>query len=31
VARRVFWLYVTYCLAGAMLTGYFYHMAAIWF
>ena len=31
VARRVFGLYVTYCLAGAMLTGYFYRMAEIGF
>lgn len=31
VARRVFGLYVTYCLAGAVLTGYFYRLAAIWF
>jgi uncharacterized membrane protein YraQ (UPF0718 family) len=31
VTRRVFGLYVTYCLAGAMLIGYFYRMAATWF
>lgn len=29
VTRRVFGLYVTYCLAGAMFTGYFYRMVAI--
>lgn len=31
VARRVFGLYVTYSLAGAVLTGYLYRTAAIWF
>ena len=29
VTRRVFGLYVTYCLAGAMFTGYFYRMVAM--
>ncbi len=31
VARRVFVLYVGFCLVGAVLTGYFYRIAAIWF
>ena len=31
VSRRVFGLYVTCCLAGAVLMGYFYRMAALWF
>ena len=31
VARRVFVLYVSFSLVGAVLMGYFYRMAAIWF
>ena len=31
VARRVFFLYVSFALAGAVLIGYCFRMAAIWF
>ena len=31
VARRVFVLYVSFSLVGAVLMGYFFRMAAIWF
>ncbi len=31
VARRVFILYVSFSMIGAVLMGYFYRMAAIWF
>ena len=31
VARRVFVLYVSFALVGAVLMGYFYRIAAIWF
>jgi uncharacterized membrane protein YraQ (UPF0718 family) len=31
VAKRVFILYVSFCLVGAVLMGYLFRMAAIWF
>ena len=31
VARRIFVLYVSFALAGAVLMGYFYRLATIWF